>query len=139
MNHERNQRLQELLAISVQHIRKQGRPSLNGFGCAYRGDDGAQCAAAPFITDYTPEMDNGENHFKAVLEKWPLRVLPAARDEPDFVRWVLQMPHDKASRDGDNFLASYHSALAEELSKFNERNGTCIVLPPAAAMGRATF
>jgi hypothetical protein len=134
----REQILQDLLNISVKHVRRQGHPSMKGGTCAYRGDGGLQCAAAPFITNYSPDMDDKNLNFRALLEKFPGAVLPESEREAEFVRHVLQAAHDTAAGK-TNFMKSYHEQLCDRLFWFNEKEKTKIVVPPPVAMGALTY
>lgn len=53
---------QQVFDQIVNHLRKQGKPSMDkhGNGCLYHGPNGLKCAAGCLIADdeYSPEMDN---------------------------------------------------------------------------------
>jgi hypothetical protein len=136
----RNQTLQDLLNTSVRHIRRQGKASMKGDSCAYRANDGSRCAAAPFITAYDPVMDKEELNFGVLAERYPSRLQPEALEEAGFVRWVLQAPHDHASKfGGGGFMPNYYGALVDQLEKFNRDNRTLVAIPPLVAMGALTY
>jgi hypothetical protein len=134
----REQILQDLLNTSVAHVRRQGKPSMRAGMCAYHGEGGLQCAAAPFITNYSPDMDDKDLNFKSLLENFPGAVLPESEQEAEFVRHVLQASHDTASGKAD-FIKSYHEQLCDRLLWFNEREKTKIVVTPPVAMGALTY
>lgn len=132
----RNQRLQNLLNISVRHVRQQGKPSKNGGFCAYRNKDGLQCAAAPFITRYEEKMEG--DCFGTLANDFPSRLLPDAVKEAKFVGYVLQDAHDTAGLD-QPFIAEYHRLLGLYVADFNRECGTTVVIPPLVAMGARTY
>ena len=105
---------QELFDIALEHIRQQGKPSMQCVGtCLYQGPDGVGCAARPFITNYKPEMESLP--ISSVIERYPHDVDPRAAREPRFVG-KLQHAHDKASMFDDFMLDYEHNMqkLAEE-------------------------
>lgn len=84
---------QQLLNISVTHMRKQGEPSMDDkLRCCYRQGN-LQCAAGPFITDYGPDM---ELKFTTIANAYPTRIDPLAIKHYTFVQ-QLQSAHDHAS------------------------------------------
>lgn len=135
------QELQDLLNISVAHVRRQGEPSIGGDGrCVYRGPGGLQCAAGPFITDYTRAMDRADLNFNGVVKRWPARILPAARKNNEFICSVLQSAHDGATTDKRfEFMPDYHRRLAERLRYYFGNTGIHLVIPPHVAMGALTY
>lgn len=140
MNNE-TQELQDLLNISVRHVRNQGEPSRGADGrCVYRGPGGLQCAAGPFITDYTRAMDRADLTFHGVTKRWPDRILPVARKHDGFVSNVLQAAHDGATTDGRfEFMPDYHRRLGERLRNYFGNTGIHLVIPPHVAMGALTY
>lgn len=62
---------QEVLSFAEEHLMKQGCRSLNSDGdtCAYKGENGLMCAAAPFIPNYVDEMDDGHGWFNLVWDE----------------------------------------------------------------------
>src|SRR5437899_3188379 len=50
---------QETFNTVVEHLRRQGRQSIRGHSCLYRGPEGTKCAAGWLIPDdlYQPEME----------------------------------------------------------------------------------
>jgi hypothetical protein len=119
--------MQELLNISVAHIRKQGEPSISSGACRYRSrlESGSpnelQCGAGPFIEAYERRMDR--------LGGWCTVVAnyagednvfnPLAVKHALFVQGVLQTAHDRAAfREPDSFLASYESELRFALTRY---------------------
>ena len=135
------QDLQNLLNISVRHVRRQGEPSLNSKGhCVYRGPGGLQCAAGPFIRCYTRAMDRADINFHALAEKYPNRILPSARRNEHFVSNVLQPAHDMATRDArQDFMTEYHLGLAQRLRSYKDITGIQLSIPPPIAMGARTY
>jgi hypothetical protein len=47
--------LQDIFNISATHLLKQQEKSIYQNGCLYRGPNGLQCAAGPFVKDGCPE------------------------------------------------------------------------------------
>lgn len=123
------QELQDLLNRSVAHVRKQGKPSVSGKDslCRYRGPDGLQCAAGPFITEYVPSME--EKRFGAVANDHPDKVDPVARKHPDFVSWALQDSHDEAALYLEIFMEKYEERLRSNVNGWNAANKTNLVVP----------
>lgn len=98
---ERNADRQALLNTSYLHILKQGEPSVANGSCAYRGTEGRSCAAAPFIEEYDPKMEN--LNFSAMLDRMSAGIFTGklnavAVRERDFVM-SLQRAHDGAAID----------------------------------------
>lgn len=49
---------EQVLSLGIGHILSMGHQSIQGHGqCAYMGKENSCCAAAPFISDYTPQME----------------------------------------------------------------------------------
>lgn len=120
------QEMQELLNRSVQHVRKQGKPSvkfdnpLAGAACLYRSAQGLGCGAAPFINVYSVDMDDGEDAgawSTTFTEHWRDSLDPLAVKHRGFVRH-LQECHDDASHNRANFLAEYE-AFIQRLASAN--------------------
>lgn len=114
---------QELFDISLQHIRKQGKPSVNirhrdlgrpEISCVYRSEDGCGCAAAPFIVDYTPTLEN--NSISNLAGSRPQHVDPRALANIELVT-QLQQAHDNTAIDeisatiSDVFLEDYEHRM----------------------------
>jgi hypothetical protein len=62
VSRQRNQNmvsLQNTFNTVVEHLRRQGRQSIRGHSCLYRGPEGRKCAAGWLIPDdlYEPEME----------------------------------------------------------------------------------
>lgn len=85
--------LQKLFDTSLNHIRKQGRPSANNGTCSYRSLDGYSCAAAPFIREYSRRMEN--KSWAILCDKFHHCLDPVALENGDFVQ-DLQRAHDGA-------------------------------------------
>jgi hypothetical protein len=118
--------IQTLLNTSVAHVLKQGKPSAkltpspyvgeeDKVTCLYRGEDGLQCAAGPFIVHYSPDMEN--KIFSVLAESLRFRdgLQEDARVHAEFVN-TLQTAHDEAARralrDGADFISAYKEQLA---------------------------
>lgn len=133
---------QELLIRSVQHVRKQGRPSMRpreGGGapyCFYRSPDGLSCAAAPFINDYDSRMDDQASAMAGgwgatFVKNWEERLDPLAAKHYVFVR-ELQKCHDNAASD-PMFIKSFNARI-HDLARLEG-----LIVPPPIAMGARTF
>ena len=85
--------MQELMQRSYNHIVKQGGPSIDPMTktCAYRGKEGAGCAAAPFIVNYDRKME-GLGWIEVVRE-FPKNIETTKHE--DFISG-LQSCHDDA-------------------------------------------
>lgn len=123
--------LQQLLNRSLAHVRQQGKPSIKDdrLTCLYRSPDGCGCAAAPFITNYSPEMEN--KTWMQVASMWLNNVEPAAAEHAVFVNNVLQVAHDDAARIvGKDFLEAYEEIIQYHVYTWNLDNGTSLTIPP---------
>jgi hypothetical protein len=101
--------LQSLFNTSLNHIRKQGKPSKNSGRCVYKAEDGCACAAAPFIIEYDPKMDEMAMGWIRVCEKFPNNVVKDASDNIFFVS-DLQSCHDNVI-ETDDFMYEYESNM----------------------------
>ena len=115
-----SEELQELLEVSYRHVVKQGKPSYDASEkeCLYKfGDLG--CAAAPFIKEYIPDMEN--IGWTLLAEEYPVRLNPLAVKHAEFVSGVLQRAHDRAAVHAgpDDFLADYKSCLDNGIAIWN--------------------
>jgi len=98
---------QELFDISLNHIRQQGGPSVNkSGGCVYRSKDGFGCAAAPFINEYVPEME--DHSWGGLCGAWPDHLDPSAVEHYGFVS-RLQWCHDASPI--NDFMSSYEGRM----------------------------
>lgn len=130
--------LQQLLNISVAHIRKQGRgssrPDKDQITCTYRNEDGSGCAAGPFINNYYPTMES--LHFLQLAERFGTDLDPLAAKHASFVCNVLQQAHDGAAHkthaEPDLFLADYEERLRIHVAGWNRAHRTNLVIPEAA-------
>lgn len=128
--------LQSLFFTSFHHIARQGKPSLNEKGkCCYRSPDGLSCAAAPFIRHYSPDME--DNNFNWLVDEFPKDIDPVAVQHRGFVM-ELQLAHDEALRrvlsDPHNrFMTQYIELMSKLAARWD------LAMPPAVAMGRATY
>jgi len=104
------QEKQKLFDTSYLHIMRQGEPSIQNSLCVYKSDSGLSCAAAPFIINYHPQME--ENDFCNVIKDFPEDVDPIAVNNANFVV-LLQKAHD-FSKDINNsrFLEKYKEIMA---------------------------
>lgn len=87
---------QELLNTSFKHVMHQGEPSMGARGCAYRGNEGRSCAAAPFIVEYDAKME-GYNWASMCSNLRKGKVDEMARKHAQFVT-DLQGAHDNAAQ-----------------------------------------
>ena len=117
-----SEELQELLEISYGHVIKQGEPSYDALKreCRYKfGDLG--CAAAPFIKEYIPDMEN--IGWTLLAEEYPVRLNPLAVKHAEFVSGVLQRAHDRAAiHTRRDFITNYKSRLAHYIDSWNLDN-----------------
>jgi hypothetical protein len=118
--------LQNLLNISVAHVLKQGKPSAklgeeDRVTCLYRGEDGLQCAAGPFIVRYSPDMESKIFSVLAKNSRFRDGLQEDARDHAEFVN-TLQSAHDEAARrmlrDGADFISAYKEQLARYVPSY---------------------
>lgn len=92
---------QRLFDISLNHIRKQGKPSVRltadtqGTYCEYRGSDGCGCAAAPFILEYKVGMEG--SRFSGLVAFYADSLDETAVANNSFVD-RLQTQHDDVAR-----------------------------------------
>lgn len=101
--------LQYLFNKSYIHIVKQGRSSVLGPVCAYKSDDGCGCAAAPFIINYKPMMEN--LRWKNLATQYPKDLDPIAVEQTEFVT-ELQAAHDNhAWAHKDEFIPKYKDEM----------------------------
>lgn len=103
--------LQSLFNTSLEHIRKQGKPSRSPDNtyCLYKSPDGSSCAAAPFITVYDPRMDKDVMGFHRLCDNFPDNINKEALENRSFVR-MLQKCHDSVGIDGD-FMLEYEANM----------------------------
>jgi len=83
----------QLWTASAKHISEQNGPSGKAGMCMYKADNGRGCAAAPFIKNYTREMEGVT--FDVLARDWPQNLDQVAVNQRSFVR-SLQMAHDAA-------------------------------------------
>ena len=115
---------QDLLDISYKHIIKQGRPSITDTGfCRYSDGNGGGCGAWPFITTYSPDMEN--LGWTQVVSRFPSSLDERAVEDSIFVQ-TLQEMHDKAAqsinRMGQGFIENYK----HRVELFVEKHGLVI-------------
>ncbi len=120
-NVEQRARRQRLFDISLNHIRAQGRPAFYYGICRYKVDsvytpgNSLGCGAAPFIEDYSPEME-GMSWGQLCLS-FPGALNPDAIVESGFVG-MLQKCHDEnavldnRSRVLGTFMANFEMSMA---------------------------
>lgn len=112
MSTSTKENLQEIFDTSLNHIRKQGAPSVDPEDkrvCLYRGPNGLQCAAGPFVTD---EVDEGIS-FEDLFEEAYVRHF--TEKEKIFVT-SLQSCHDGAVVEpaycgGEDFMRRYERRM----------------------------
>lgn len=127
---------QSLLVRSVQHIRKQGKPSIDSQkACRYQ-QDGLGCAAAPFIVEYDSGMENIT--FNGLVEDGkfcPMLDKDAAK-EVWFVN-RLQDAHDGAVREMAKTREPFLQLYERRIGAVARDHG--LVVPPTIAMGRRAY
>lgn len=83
---------QQVFDQIVNHLRKQGKPSMDKRGneCLYRGPNGLKCAAGCLIADdeYIPEMDNNPASDTTWQYLVDTGVVP-----PHFSELIIHMQH----------------------------------------------
>lgn len=87
---------QQILETSCGQIMKQGRFSVSGGVCLYRGVDGCMCAAGPFVPDEAAEAFEHSSYPDAVSEHWPTHLDKPTVDRVALIH-SLQRAHDRAS------------------------------------------
>jgi len=130
---------QDVFDIALTHIRQQGKPSvaLNEDGtmrelyedcpiCLYRGDGGLQCAAAPLITKYDPQMDNHEYSsdisFSSIYADFGPDHFIEGLTHPlaNFASRELQVAHDRSAKDQLSGRADFLEAYEERMRRIAE-------------------
>lgn len=110
--------MQSLFNTSLEHIRKQGKPSRKGKICVYKTEDGLGCAAAPFIKTYRPEMDSGNGIcFSHICSQFPDNVVKEAFANMYFVD-QLQNCHDRIDTYSD-FMTQYEINMKNLAERFD--------------------
>ena len=111
--------LQDLFNESLNHIRTQGGASLDHYGhCVYQAPDGRSCAAAPFILNYSKDMEDSDWDGLVDCDWWVHECLdPRAVANSDFVM-RLQDAHDTAAAwartDGSrDFMQQYEGHMRD--------------------------
>ena len=100
----------------INHLRKQGEPSVRNGWCVYRDDVGNKCAVGALIPDavYTPEIEDMK--LVDIVKKFC-----GTHATYDFLRDSQRMVHDRAQtmlvRDGIPFLQTLEEA-AEGFARF---------------------
>ena len=117
--------MQSMFDTALAHIRKQGKPSIDGFSCVYKSDDGSSCAFAPFITSYHPEMEGKVS--SCLLEEFPASLNPICQDVPKYFLNYIQECHDCPSDEYEsgNFLSEYESHMRNLATKYNLDYSPC--------------
>jgi hypothetical protein len=83
---------QAVFDAALKHIREQGKPSINEKGCLYLSSAGLQCAFAPCIAIYNPELE-GKSAGQLLREYSPA-LYPWARDCVPELACQIQNAHD---------------------------------------------
>lgn len=112
---------QSLLNKSVEHVLRQGRPSVatDSGMCVYRGSQGLQCAAGPFIFHYVPEMEN--KSWTSLVHHYPDHVDTVALQNAAFVN-LLQAAHDSASASSSSSLRDSEVLRNAEFMRLYKEN-----------------
>lgn len=104
---------QKLFDVALNHIREQGRPSIDKCGeCVYQGEDGKSCAFAPAIKTYRKAMEfNSAStllvNFSEDLVEW---VRPIDLDFANKIQ-LCHDDHANYNSDDDKFLADFESSM----------------------------
>lgn len=113
---------QRLFDISLNHIRAQGAPSMNGTRCAYRSVSGRRCAAEPFILAYDYEME--AKSWRSLCFRFRDKVDQNAYENIGLVS-MLQNAHDEAAvsfsatEDQEPFMAGYERRMKLVAKQFD--------------------
>lgn len=114
--------MQSLFNVAIQHVRKQGKPSGDEKGgrfiCAYRADDGLQCAAAPFIRDYSTTME-GSNFSSLATAPHFRRFLDPLALKHNVLIAEIQFCHDApAGAYAEDFLQEFEDGMAMVAARY---------------------
>lgn len=107
---------QETFDKAVRGVIEQGRPSVSGGTCMYRGANGRKCAAGHLIPDgkYEPEMDSGSLDARPCVRE----LLASAGHDVKFVR-ELQGVHDLSTGTSDaEFLVRFRERAAKLAARY---------------------
>jgi len=102
---------QHIFDLALNHIRKQGGPSLSGLKCAYRGEGGRSCAFAPAIKEYDEGME-GRSAW-VLLERFPENVIPEAIIAGKVLCQDVQSCHDIEADCGDRFMENFERNMKD--------------------------
>ena len=87
---------QEVAEFALDHLIEQGCRSVNSEGsCKYKGENGAMCAAAPFIPNYIEEMDKAYGQFEYDTSWYGICNVTGIDSEHEDLIKQLQRFHDK--------------------------------------------
>lgn len=114
--------LQRIYEYALKHVRKQGKPAMNGNGCVYRACDGSQCAVGALLTDEqiaTAGIGNG-NSVAGHPEKFKALIGADRTGEKLRLLKALQGAHDNANH-GEDFLRDFEWAMQDTAKKFGLR------------------
>jgi hypothetical protein len=91
---------QDISQLIADHLTKQKKVSMGGFGCAYRGEGGASCAVGCLIKDeyYSKSLETQNAASPEVFNAIMLSIGPSASETPDLLNMLLEWQgyHDGA-------------------------------------------
>jgi len=122
--------LQAMLDEVVLKTLEQGVPSYDGRVCCYRTEkDGktVACAVGQLMTDSeAASFPNSISFYDPTLR--PLKDKWGLTTEASRLLTYIQEAHDGSFRD-DNFSVSFRKSATDAVARFNELNGTNLVMP----------
>jgi len=102
---------QHIFDLALNHIRKQGGPSISGSKCAYRGEGGRSCAFAPAIKEYD-EMMEGRLAW-VLLKMFPENMIPEAIIAGVALCQDVQFCHDNVADCDDRFMENFERNMKD--------------------------
>lgn len=114
LNHQ--QAFDKMLA----HVRQQGRPSMNGTACLYRGPGGRMCAVGCLIPDncYDMNLEGMPASNGAVLDALVGTVLEASLPWRNFLEDAQQSLHDRPFRHAGVSASAFLSLVEKSAQSF---------------------
>ena len=97
---------QEIFDFVKNYLSEQGRKSVYGTDCAYRGPDGTKCAAGCLIKDelYSEDMEGKSCDYTKIFNAIVKSIKPTDKDAFFLIR-DLQIAHDNAN--SKDFINSF--------------------------------
>lgn len=108
--------LEEYHIEAIRAVVRQGRKSIRGGSCRYRGPDGLKCAVGHLIKDeyYSEEMEGKSIHVPMVRDA-VANSLGIPLESVDFGKLILiQRAHDASQEDA--FLSDFEQILTDHFS-----------------------